>query len=162
MTRRPRTTDRLRWRIADAVNRLPCTCWAGLVSWAQRTSPNTGRSLLECGSRSCREEARSHRDRACYCGKFRSPTTTQSSPDQEGHDDMARRTPKRPVHQCPGGCGAHVPHHHFACPTCWARLPIDLQTPITDNYRHDLTAHAAAMAEARQWYGQNPLQGGDR
>ena len=27
-------SDRLRWRIAYALDRLPWTCWANLVSWA--------------------------------------------------------------------------------------------------------------------------------
>jgi hypothetical protein len=71
--------ERLRWRLAYLLNRVPWVCWADLVSWVMQTHPALSRSLLECGSRSCREEARTHRDRACYCGKFRQPADTLTS-----------------------------------------------------------------------------------
>jgi hypothetical protein len=71
-----------------------------------------------------------------------------------------RPTPKLPTHDCPGGCGAQVPHHRFACPGCWGRLPRDLARAITGNFRRDFAAHVAAMTDARRWYGKHPLPGG--
>lgn len=59
-------------------------------------------------------------------------------------------------HGCPGGCGARVPDRLFACRGCWARLPVDLQRPITAHYGRDRAAHAEAMADARGWYGVRP------
>lgn len=52
-----------------------------------------------------------------------------------------------------------MPYRHFACQSCWYRLPYMLRQPITQNYRRDFAAHAAAMQEARDWYRANPLSG---
>lgn len=60
------------------------------------------------------------------------------------------------THACPGGCGAQVPRHLFACRDDWYRLPADLRRPITANYRRDLVNHRKAMADAHRWYRENP------
>jgi hypothetical protein len=61
-------------------------------------------------------------------------------------------------HDCPGSCGRQVPYHHFACRNCWYRLPMDLRRPISANWQRDAVAHAEAMADALQWYGQNTVK----
>jgi hypothetical protein len=60
---------RLRWWIANQLNRLPGQCWAGLVTWAldwktcerrgpwSPQGPLCRRGAAECG--------------VCYCGKIR-------------------------------------------------------------------------------------------
>lgn len=64
-----------------------------------------------------------------------------------------------PTHDCPGGCGAQVARHRYACRDCWYRLPVAFRKPITDNYRRDVGAHMAAMLAAAQWYEDNPIGG---
>lgn len=59
-------------------------------------------------------------------------------------------------HTCPGGCKKAVPYHLFACRACWFRLPRDLRRPILGNHGRDSQAHAEAMADAFQWYAENP------
>lgn len=56
------------------------------------------------------------------------------------------------THSCPGKCGCQVPVHHFACLSCWMRLPYALRQPINTHYRRDQAAHAEAMAAASRWY----------
>lgn len=59
--------DRLRWRIAALVEKLPGQCWSGLADWQLGTrrfpwapiSDMCRRDLERCG--------------ACYCGKLRTP-----------------------------------------------------------------------------------------
>lgn len=63
--------EKRRWRVAYILDRLPWFCWAELVWWVQNKGTETEKSLGACGSRSCREEAQTHRDRSCWCGKFR-------------------------------------------------------------------------------------------
>lgn len=61
------------------------------------------------------------------------------------------------THRCPGGCGAAVPAHLFACRSCWYRLPYDRREAIWTAYRAaDRAAHQDAMADATAWYRANP------
>jgi hypothetical protein len=63
--------DRLRWRIADAVNRhVPGQCWAGLVSWALGHNRRMGSSVLPWRpiTDTCRSISPPN-DR-CYCGNL--------------------------------------------------------------------------------------------
>lgn len=62
------------------------------------------------------------------------------------------------THECPGGCGAQVAFHLFACKRCWFRLPRALRTAIWRAHGGtDGRAHVAAMADATQWFEANPL-----
>lgn len=54
--------DRWRWRVASAMDRLPRTCWANLVSYALRSR----RSPLQFQDDVCRADAA--RNGTCYCG----------------------------------------------------------------------------------------------
>jgi hypothetical protein len=56
------------------------------------------------------------------------------------------------LHDCPGGCGLEVWKRLFACRICWFRLPSELRGPITRHCNRDTEAHAAAMADALNWY----------
>lgn len=70
--------ERLKWRIADLVNRLPGQCWADLVMWAMSDEPvrDTGlRAALPwrpIGKR-CIEDAQA--SGRCYCGTVGSDGT---------------------------------------------------------------------------------------
>lgn len=61
--------ERIRWRIAHLLNRLPGQCWADLVSWVvdmgsiRRVSPWSPRGY------SCRQDF--EQNGCCYCGKLR-------------------------------------------------------------------------------------------
>jgi hypothetical protein len=59
-----------RWPVARFLDRSRWFCWADLVGWAQRTD---GCSLRERKGNgvNCAYESVLHRDRTCYCGKFR-------------------------------------------------------------------------------------------
>jgi hypothetical protein len=67
--------ERLRWRIACGLNRLPGSCWADLVSWAldgSKAARRVGDSVLPW--RPITDLC--HRDAAengghCYCSKIR-------------------------------------------------------------------------------------------
>lgn len=65
-----RWQNRVRWRIAYALNRLPCTCWANLVSWALHSRPLIDRF----NGGDIRQDAMCRRDTQdngrCYCGKL--------------------------------------------------------------------------------------------
>lgn len=61
------------------------------------------------------------------------------------------------THTCPGGCARRVARSRFACPPCWARLPLDLKRGITGNYGRDVDAHLAAMLDAQRWYRESLL-----
>jgi len=66
--------DRIRWRIAYLLNRLPGQCWADLATWAGQYGPEPIRnpwSPIDRGGRLCREDL--IRCGACYCGKLRAP-----------------------------------------------------------------------------------------
>lgn len=56
-----------------------------------------------------------------------------------------------------------VPHHHFACPADWSRLPAEHRQAILAGYRarhrDDEVAHWEAMGAAIQWYRDNPAPG---
>lgn len=58
--------DRVRFAIAEFVNRLPGQCWADLVIWAMR---GRNSKLPWMPSPSCREDMQ--RTGSCYCGKWR-------------------------------------------------------------------------------------------
>ncbi|WP_367128276.1 hypothetical protein [Saccharothrix sp. HUAS TT1] len=61
------------------------------------------------------------------------------------------------THDCPGGCGQQVGHRHFACSSCWFRLPAPLRRAIRQHYAAGrVQAHAEAMAAAHRWYRDNP------
>lgn len=60
-----------RWKLARALNRLPFTCWASLVSWALGDRPLVDLSGNEDDVRinsMCRNDA--DRCGRCYCGKI--------------------------------------------------------------------------------------------
>lgn len=61
-------------------------------------------------------------------------------------------TTSGPFHRCPGGCGRDVRREHFACPTCWRRLPFDLARRIRAHYGRDAVEHSRAMGDARYWF----------
>jgi hypothetical protein len=58
-------TEKTRWRIAVAMNKLPRQCWADLVSWALGGRDKTPWRPIGQGC---------HKDLAqngrCYCGKL--------------------------------------------------------------------------------------------
>jgi hypothetical protein len=66
--------EKLRWRIAYLLDRLPGQCWADLVSWAldgMRVARRNDRNPLPWRpNRSCQQDARTSRDRCCYCNKL--------------------------------------------------------------------------------------------
>jgi hypothetical protein len=66
------------------------------------------------------------------------------------------------MHTCPGGCGdQNITSSRFACRTCWYRLPAVLRSAIWRAYQ-DVGAlsapHRAAMADAHEWYRNNPTK----
>lgn len=66
-------SEKMRWRIANIVNRLPGQCWANLVSWAvdgPRACRSRGDSPLPWRpiDSMCRQISPPN-DR-CYCGKI--------------------------------------------------------------------------------------------
>jgi hypothetical protein len=64
----------------------------------------------------------------------------------------------RPKHGCPG-CGEMVPRRLLSCRICWARLPEPLRDKVNHAYRMRQSAplaHLRAIAEASQWYRDNP------
>ena len=61
------------------------------------------------------------------------------------------------THACPGGRGAQVARHMYACKPCWFRLPRNLRDAISNAWlRGDYPAHRIAMADAAQWYADHP------
>ncbi|HVQ18903.1 MAG TPA: hypothetical protein VMT27_07695 [Actinomycetes bacterium] len=75
--------ERIRWFIANLVNRLPFTAWCNLVDWALEADPERYRervvglgeppwrlrSALRSGY--CRNRSRDFAgNQVCYCGKF--------------------------------------------------------------------------------------------
>lgn len=66
--RQGRRKRRVRWRVANLLNRLHRTCWTDLASWANGT-PTEGRTPLDLTAvTECRRAAA--RSGSCYCGKF--------------------------------------------------------------------------------------------
>lgn len=59
---------RVRFAIADLLNRLQSQCWADLVMWAMGREETV---LPRSSSASCREDMQ--RTGCCYCGKFQAP-----------------------------------------------------------------------------------------
>jgi hypothetical protein len=77
----------------------------------------------------------------------------------------ASSLPRYPLHDCPGECGRQVAQSKLACPACWWRLPRNLAAVVTRTYYARLrnptdntrtSAHRAAVADATQWYRDNP------
>jgi hypothetical protein len=66
-----------------------------------------------------------------------------------------------PDHACPGKCGAQIARHRFACRVDWYRLPADIRTAISDNYKRNPGAHFAAVRDAIEWYADNPREVSD-
>lgn len=62
-----KTIDRLRWRIAALIDRIPGQCWAGLADWPLRTR----RVPWAPVGPGCRDDL--SRNGGCYCGKLRTP-----------------------------------------------------------------------------------------
>lgn len=59
-------TEKMRWRIAHLLDRLPWTCWTNLVTWALGWNP-----LREIGQTDmCRRDAAESGDGCCYCSKI--------------------------------------------------------------------------------------------
>lgn len=61
----------------------------------------------------------------------------------------------RPPHDCPGGCGAQVPHHLLACRDCWWELP----APLRNAFRRPGANRLTAVGEALAWYRANMRDG---
>lgn len=60
-----KTIERLRWRIAALIDRLPGQCWADLADW-----PLRNRRVPWAPQRpGCRQDM--ERLGGCYCGKLR-------------------------------------------------------------------------------------------
>ena len=58
---------------------------------------------------------------------------------------------------CLGKCGVDVVPPKFACPTCWGRLPEELQRAITWTFgRGRVALHLQAIGRGRAWYFRNP------
>lgn len=72
MTRAQDMTEKARWTLARAVDRLPGTCWVDLVDFAQGNRPSPVSSNRKCGPAS--EDYR--RCGSCYCGKLRTEATS--------------------------------------------------------------------------------------
>lgn len=66
-----RLSNRLRWWFAWQLNRLPNTCWTGLVSWALGDRPLWSRY----GDGDIRQDwmcrSGAKQNSTCYCGKIR-------------------------------------------------------------------------------------------
>jgi hypothetical protein len=58
----------------------------------------------------------------------------------------------KPSHDCPGGCHRPVPHHRFACGSCWQRLPEDIRRRIVSSHGRDPDGHWDAVTDAFAWY----------
>ena len=70
-----------RWRLAYALNRLPFTCWAGLVSWALGSRPlydHLNEDDVRINSM-CRMDAAESSCGRCYCGKLTAASTEATS-----------------------------------------------------------------------------------
>ena len=73
--------ERLRWRLAYLLNRLPNQCWADLVTWALgwregNRNPLPWRPISEA---CCKDFAAN--GSACYCGKLQAPDSSPDCPD---------------------------------------------------------------------------------
>jgi hypothetical protein len=67
-----RIPENVRYRIAEALNRLPGQCWPELVTWAMYGPSHKDRALPMSGiNYACREDAA--RTGCCWCGKLRDP-----------------------------------------------------------------------------------------
>lgn len=70
--------ERIRFRIANLVDKLPGQCWADLVGWVYRDNRDDPDWRSEIPWRpigyTCRTDLA--RNGACYCGKLRRATKT--------------------------------------------------------------------------------------
>lgn len=62
----------------------------------------------------------------------------------------------QPPHDCPGGCGAEVPHNKLACLDCWWLLPVELRKSVTNARGGN---RLAAVGEAAKWLRENVAEG---
>jgi len=69
-----RTIARLRWRIAEALNRLPGQCWADLAMWAAYSQRRLPWSPI---GESCRNDLA--RNGACYCNKIQAGADSRTA-----------------------------------------------------------------------------------
>lgn len=70
--------EKLRWRIAWLLDKLPGQCWADLVSWVLRDRRDRRDYPIGPWSPmgpSCRNDLA--RSGACYCGKLRAPEAVE-------------------------------------------------------------------------------------
>lgn len=69
--------ERLKWWLADKLNRLPGRCWSSLVDWAMhdyRDDPDWRSEIPRAPiTEGCRKDA--ERAGRCYCGKVGSDGT---------------------------------------------------------------------------------------
>jgi hypothetical protein len=84
-------SERLRWWIADVLNRSKRTCWADLVTWALDGRNIEGGRLPQPFRSAAQCAAEAKTCGGCYCGKFRdlTATTTPAKPPAptSHHDD---------------------------------------------------------------------------
>lgn len=67
--------------------------------------------------------------------------------------------PGHTTHACPGGCGARVERHLYACRVDWGRLPAPLRQAISRAYHGSRVGeHARAMDAAAAWFMRNPRE----
>ena len=69
-----------RWPVAGLLDRSPRTCWANLVSWAL-DGGRDHRDSIASGAH-CQAESAVHRDKRCYCGKFRNGCLARKGGDE--------------------------------------------------------------------------------
>lgn len=63
--------EKLRWRVAELVNRLPGQCWADLVGWAlDGWDPDGEKRPWTTPARLAQCQADAARCGSCYCGKI--------------------------------------------------------------------------------------------
>ena len=68
---------KLRWKIANLLNRLPGQCWSGLASWAANGGVRGNRWPWKPIDDLCRRDAA--RCGECVCMKLRSPQPEEVS-----------------------------------------------------------------------------------
>lgn len=69
---------------------------------------------------------------------------------------VSTTTPRDRTHDCPGGCGQQVRYAHFACKSCWFRLPEPLRQAIRDSFKRRTTRRSVALYDAMEWFRAHP------
>ena len=72
MTAKLRMEEKLRWRMAPLIDKLPGFCWVDVVLWAVGNDERLPRR----SDASCRADMAG--SGACYCGKFRIEESVRS------------------------------------------------------------------------------------